>query len=314
MGHVIPNFYENWSDIILRNDSQKLMFWWYVIYSFHMPLFFFVSGYLTCKQYNNLKDLYIVIKRRTISLLLPFIVSGALFYYICGGNYWFLRALYEIVIIVVLYDFCSQKCRFNKYILDFLFFSIMILVLNYGSCFGVNIAGLLEIRRVDLFIAFFFGYLLRKYPKFELLIMNNHLYSICLVIWALLFMKIDLSTGNYWYVNTLCSLSATVCIFSFFRVCKFNKVFFRILCYIGKLSLDIYIIHAFFYPRVPSIGGYLMILCQTNIFRDFLTANLLTLILSFFISVIVVSICLVISRFVQYSTLLSLLFLGKTNR
>lgn len=94
-----------------------------IIYSFHMSLFFFVSGFLAYKT-NQIKEKGIVffIKKRAISLLIPYLFwlfiapyfiknsyptnIGELmskFYFIPNLNYWFLPLLFIFNIIYLLY-------------------------------------------------------------------------------------------------------------------------------------------------------------------------------------------------------------------
>ena len=58
LGHVLAWFYD---DFLVRIDSMpynEIVLWKY-IYSFHMPLFMFVSGFVVfnpCKKYTFYKD------------------------------------------------------------------------------------------------------------------------------------------------------------------------------------------------------------------------------------------------------------------
>lgn len=82
VGHAIQTVY---GEVI---GNQKLIF--LVIYSFHMPLFFSISGYLAYRGEKNLKWL----KRRLTGLLIPF-VSWTLIYAIISGT---LHSLGDLVI------------------------------------------------------------------------------------------------------------------------------------------------------------------------------------------------------------------------
>ena len=56
VGHCLAWNYEDFLTIIF-NEKRSDMFWWHVIYSFHMPLFFWISGYLLPRQSLKLCDL-----------------------------------------------------------------------------------------------------------------------------------------------------------------------------------------------------------------------------------------------------------------
>lgn len=69
---------ENWIDVlkgigmiyVLMGHIKPSLFFEIHIYSFHMPLFFFISGYL----YNNYYPFNIYLKRKIKSLLIPYII------------------------------------------------------------------------------------------------------------------------------------------------------------------------------------------------------------------------------------------------
>ena len=101
VGHCLAWNYEDFLTIIF-NEKRSDMFWWHVIYSFHMPLFFLISGYLLPRQSLKLCDLKKLLIKRTYTLLLPFICSGTLMNILTNGegysNLWFLRSLYELLL------------------------------------------------------------------------------------------------------------------------------------------------------------------------------------------------------------------------
>ncbi|MBR5764466.1 MAG: acyltransferase family protein, partial [Bacteroidaceae bacterium] len=49
-----------------------------IIYSFHMALFFIVSGYFSCYDGRELKE-FSVLKKKSAGLLIPFFVVGGLY-------------------------------------------------------------------------------------------------------------------------------------------------------------------------------------------------------------------------------------------
>ena len=100
MGHVLP-----WS---FRDLDQALelgtpMLLWKIIYSFHMPLFIFISGWLFgMSKMQTLKNYFGKILKKTQQLLIPYIVCGVLVYLWRGGKlftYWYLLTLFQLILI-----------------------------------------------------------------------------------------------------------------------------------------------------------------------------------------------------------------------
>lgn len=122
------------------------------VFSFHVPLFFFLSG---CVESLNHKDIRISIKKKTLSILIPFVIGAVVsivYYYvkqnsvwgirrnllmlICGyprnyvtiaGSLWFLSCLYVMEIAfeflkrikyknIALISFCALCMIANSYI------------------------------------------------------------------------------------------------------------------------------------------------------------------------------------------------------
>lgn len=114
IGHVIQFLYCH------DNDGYRKCIDWNIIYSFHMPLFFMISGY----SYDICKDRF-TIRKRAKQLLVPFaiwalinaIYNNSLYiwrleYFIISpsnGGLWFLYALFFISVIYYLIDRISNR-------------------------------------------------------------------------------------------------------------------------------------------------------------------------------------------------------------
>lgn len=94
MGHVIASFFTNW-EVIWRDYHQSL-FWWRFIYSFHMPLLFFISGFLLMSNELENGNLISTWLHKSKPLVLPFVFMGWMRYLIMGvtDSYCFLRILF----------------------------------------------------------------------------------------------------------------------------------------------------------------------------------------------------------------------------
>lgn len=145
IGHVLAWAYNDWYSATQHNFVGVIA--WKIIYSFHMPLFMFVSGYVVFNPQKKycIKD----VSKRIIQYIIPFISVGTiLFYYrddpsgIC--NYWYLRALAEYVIVLYIVErlfvnfVIPEKI---KCIIVVLLFIICFIILNHiiveGSIYDI---------------------------------------------------------------------------------------------------------------------------------------------------------------------------------
>lgn len=107
MGHVIPwtlgepTFLHRPICAVTQNEAWNSILY-KLIYSFHMPLLFFVSGFLFYKAFDNSKEyMKRFVGKRTARLLVPYITTGTLLYLARGHwGYWFLQDLFVLNILV----------------------------------------------------------------------------------------------------------------------------------------------------------------------------------------------------------------------
>lgn len=85
MGHAIAWQFDNFLSLLGNANDYRIYFWWLFIYSFHMPLFMFVSGYLFHRKTTGFKDEMKYLWRRIHTLVLPYISVTLLYYLIWGG-------------------------------------------------------------------------------------------------------------------------------------------------------------------------------------------------------------------------------------
>lgn len=148
LGHVLASCYGD--GFLLRIDSMSYastVLWKYV-YSFHMPLFMFVSGFVVfnpSKKYTTSQ-----IGKRCLSYLIPYFILGLLSSYYQEvfnlksilGQYWYFRTLVIFLIIVYLLDSVIRKFIQNRKISSaitaVLFSSVICLLIFYvrGSLMG----------------------------------------------------------------------------------------------------------------------------------------------------------------------------------
>lgn len=147
------------------NIFQNWMF--KIIYSFHMPLFMLISGYLFWNSRNKtLKDIVI---RRIVTIGIPFLVWNTLLYfrkvvilreelsamkYLQSIRYgiWFLQSIFIITIEVAIIIKITE--RINRKVL--VFRNFFLICAAVGNLF---IDGIIGVHTANLFVPFVVGYL-----------------------------------------------------------------------------------------------------------------------------------------------------------
>lgn len=132
LGHSIQ------SVCLQRGNNFMDNYLWNLIYSFHMPTFMAMSGFLAYRQnrksIETFEDLTLSIYRRFRQLIIPFSIWSAIMFvvnhnvahiydYVLYPNksYWFLWALFFIVIVFNVGDFLASKIRLKQ---EFMMISI----------------------------------------------------------------------------------------------------------------------------------------------------------------------------------------------
>ena len=259
MGHCIA--------ATIGNDAANVDYWWCLIYSFHMPAFIAINGYLNYRgeNYNPIK-VGKVVNRRFQQLMVPFLVWSVIKYategallncYNCilypTNTFWFLWALFFIVIFFSLFDWVSQKTKFKQEVIMgvvCLGCAVIMAVLKDVRIFGIQYV-------LYYFIFYCLGYYINKY---RLLTYKKWVIAILLLAWFVM--------GSFWRPRELPEfIHLTGGMFTMFRfVYKFAVAFVAvfamfsfaplalskkcnwndIICRLGAVSLGIYTFHLTF--------------------------------------------------------------------
>lgn len=317
MGHAIAWNYSDWHEVCLFSQTQSKEYMvggvvWQLIYSFHMELFFMVSGYLSGMYAITRDNIISRIRKKTIRMLIPYLTTGFLIYFVRGNwGFWFLLTLYEMSIVWMFLNVVLRKLNPSSV----LWKDVIIMTLTYGFLRGFSvipvIATYVDVNLLKYFIPFCFGCLMRRHSVVERFVKDKNVYTICIVLFSLLFISRYLTSYPLLYtivekVDFFCSISALcacVVVFSTFM----NGVYYKaekLFAYLGKVSMPIYILHILFVIQIVGIGEF--ILAQNPV-----TSITIQIVCSFAVSVIAISLSLCLYYMLRRSALILLLMFGE---
>lgn len=305
---------------------------------FRMPLFFFISGFIFYKDnlFQSSQEIISFLKKKFAIQIVPTFIFMVLFAYLMGKDllegftqdsyklgYWFTLSLFDYFLFYLLL-FCIDKF-FHKRLLTsntgLLLTGMTIRLLcsySFLHLIGIEdyIVNLLSINQMKYFIFFSFGIVIkRNFKDFERIIDKSIALTIIIPIFFILsfiFIKNN-RFSNIWiehFFLIILGILGIVMIFSFFR--NYRKYLQRdsslgkSLQYIGRRTLDIYLIHYFFIPQ--NLAG--------ESIKSFITKNpTIEFILSISLAILVIILCLIISWVIRTSPYLAhLLFGAKYNQ
>ena len=291
-----------------------------IILTFFMPLFFFISGFFAFKDENKW-DLgycgrYLTNKIKTL-VICP-IIFYALFHFSRNENpigwiqhgfqeYWFVNALFIMSLVylslIIVSRLIHQKIAAQG--------MVVMAILSLG-CMATHILPtdytifqVSEIANACYFFQFFsIGIICKKYhAKFLSIITHNALYSICLIIYIISILynhaNININLLTLVINSFILQYTATFLVVSIFLrnkdVFERNNIVSKWICFTGRRTLDIYMMHYFFIPTLPILGIWLL----PN------TMILFQLLIPGTIAVAITVICLLISNCIRISSFLA---------
>lgn len=300
-----------------------------ILMRFRMPVFFFVSGWVFYKaqriwDWATVKQ---ILKKKFMVQIIPFAFFFLLFLYVFDylsidsfGNgkkgYWFTFSLFEyFVVYVLLVFFFQKKAMSDSGELKVLFFVIILSAASfyYSKYYGryatelgdlKGILGFFSFTKFRYFIYFWFGTFVRKhFGRFVELTDNQYIMALVIVVFIAMTVcpaVYSMDYGIELVAYLLTALGGITIFFTFFR--KHEVLFSKEnalgngLQYIGRRTLDIYLLHYFFLPyNLSGIGEYLHL--YSNRFID--------AIIMFILSLLLIGFCLFISEVLRLSPFLA---------
>lgn len=279
-----------------------------LIYSFHMPLLFVVSGFLFYKpiQYNW-KSIKSILRKRVTRILIPYLATGWLVLFLKGYfGYWFLLLLFLVNILVVIEFFIIESIKIpEKYhilfhMLTFAFLFVFCKIIGHYTLPKalININGLCV-----YYLAFILGVILRKHKTFLEMCSNKWVSFACFSVFILLFALSNIQT-RIPFLGMLIPIVASIYFIGTFKQMDSQSFIWGGIMWVGKNSLEIYILHLFFVMPISEMGNY--------IFHQYNFALSLTiqLVYSIVISIIAIFFSLLTSTLLKENTIISKLLFG----
>lgn len=311
MGHFLYGLH------MPNNNGQYIIA--QIIYTFHMPLFMFVSGYvfdLNNKYKWNFIELREVMWKKMLTLLLPGFVLGLFVSYILGKGIcfpWFLRALFEISI-----TFFCLKILFRK--VDKIYVDFVILIVGYcllflfgRLCKGSALDTFLGIPYWQIFYPYFvIGFLFRKYNMYKL-IAKYHLYSVSLILFiAFFYFEKNINRFHVLiaFKTYMQAVSGIIILYWFSRKLNYDNDWNTLICKLGGASLAIYLLHDYYLPHFPFIANWIMDVSSLNT-ATIAESIAIQLVSSIFFSGYSVVLSWITMKFILNSKFLSFICLGK---
>lgn len=306
MGHALSWSYS--TDVVRTPDNAFVR---NLIYAFHMPLFFFLSGYVTDLKNKEWTFSYCkqTLKKRFISLALPCIVWFA----ISGFNEvpWFLRALFLIICLFTILKYISGKI--NNDIVEFfilLVFGYLLLFITTRLIRGTALDSIFNMTVFQIHYPYFvLGYLYHKYEnKYKTYLDSNYLYTICILIFVALFYIYNWTNHSHGIHVMMRYVLAIAGIYICYKYAKdYTKINDRtyLLCQrMGRISIEIYLLSSWLIVKLPDVFQWVA--------NDALPSSIMAQALfGFVISVPCVIGCFMITNIIGHSKILNLVLFGK---
>ena len=303
-----------------------------VFEKFRMPLFFFISGFVFYKanrlwNFSNAKE---ILKRKFVIQIIPTFFFLLLYLYLFKqidfkyfgsdkGGYWYTYVLFEFYTLYIIIEYLFNRNNTGKgeAMVMFVVISLSFLCIfyskyytKYGDYLGYwkYILGLFSFVKIRLFIFFWFGTIIRKHFDYFIRLSNNPLFITCIILLYIGINIFPISSHMIIFeflVFVIIGTTGIIILFTFFRthasVFQKDTWIGKSLQFIGRRTLDIYLIHYFILPyNLQHIGAWL--LQHDNKSFD--------MIIIFILSLWIICLSLAIGSIIRLSPILSHYLLG----
>lgn len=281
-------------------SGNSILEWLYsVIYTFHMPLFFFVSGYVAKKLVTKPVAKIELIKQRLLRLMVPYCVWAVIYLpmkiimaehvrfsdeykwysFFLGNNpdgqLWFLYVLFVISIFMIF--FVTSK-NISALTILFIIGSILAPLIPFSIGF-TSITLTFSLYQVGFF---FLGTLTAVKFDYNKVTTNITAFIISAVVLVSYSVVLWIRKEEVWFLQAIVALCAIyVCLFVSALIAK-TKVKAPFI-YLGKKSMEIYLLHG----PLLVIGRILLPVIIHNTYVYLLVLSLISIVISLAISFVI---------------------------
>jgi len=242
------------------------------------------------------------------------------------GGYWFTIALLYMFIIYYLFAYLESKLRWRSWIPIALLFVVSLVL--YETCYlpkyfwwafghkGVKPTLWLDqtsiIQTMQYLPFFLYGNIVRRYWQQSQRVMDSRWFYPLLIV-VVIFCTLDVlkwHTLRFQWTNlplTLAKFILLTIVFMYFR--NYHQYFTKLtwigrsLQYIGRRTLDIYLIHFLFMPNLPGVGTFL-----TSNRHNFIVDTTLSVL----IGLVIIGFCIITSNILRVSPLFKKYLFGRS--
>ena len=289
-----------------------------MLYSFNMPLFFFISGYLAYREEIGKFDELKKIGSKFVFLVIPAIAfysfsmfqqhGNGIFDFISDGlgKYWFTFTLFEIFLIYYIASGVSK----SKYMLAVILVILSVTGVGYLSFFSEYEIPIFDFNHLAKYFQFFtLGVYSRMFAvQYDKLMRNEYLKTFGIVsFFVVLFslFKIEMPSVAFHLLRDIVLRYLGLYIVISLFYCKQNTFneetgLNKLILKIGQNSLAIYLLQYFFMPNFSAFPMWLKGLDWLSIYA-----------ISFVYAVIITAVCMVFIELFYNSLFVKKYFLGQ---
>lgn len=245
------------TNVVDGTYSRAFMF----VNSFHMPLFFAISGFIAQKVYKPMreaKSVLLFIKKKAIALLVPLFVWDLVVFKLFLSNkwnmpsvedfineitnprLWFLQTLFLIFVCYGIYLYLCEKWNKNQSIVKDLAM-IALVFMFYGFYYMLNF----KYGSVFLYSMYFYmGVMISKYQSLEKMAFNPILLVISFFVFCMLVGHWDIHSDSY-VADVIKNIIDPCAFIIVLNVCKKYETIkaSKFISQWGRYSLEIYVAH-----------------------------------------------------------------------
>lgn len=303
----------------------------HILTNFFLEMFFFISGFVAYKDkfdwsFTNTTRL---LRTKAIQLLCPTIIFCSLFCWWGGygvdsaispsnAGYWFTLHLFYFYVFYSITSLISSKIKGIKFEFILILIALLIYGISYSheiiekTQFGADIFHYLGMKNWRYYIFFCLGVFIRINFNAFIKITDQPWWMALFILgfFGMIFYADKITIPMWKPLNMIIygGLSIVI-IFTFFR--KYENAFLKtrrlgyVMQYIGKRTMDIYMIHYFLLPRNLNPLGEVLAENPNPSIEFFVTTA---------IAFMVILLSLIVGNIIRLSPLLSLFLLGEKSQ